>query len=359
MKRFLLFVGIVFFIVSSIAFAQTLTVEDIFKDASPSVVKIIVYDITGTKRGEGSGFFISRGEIVTNAHVVDRAYSAEVYSSLNVYEQITITKRDDEVDLALLTVKDIGEPSIVLADTGDLRPGQRVLAIGNPLGLERTVSDGLISAVRGIPGKLQLIQISAPISPGSSGGPLLNLQGAVIGVTSASMSKGQNLNFAIGIETLKQFLQRPANPKPLKKAQTRVLWRTILKWVINIVVGLIGLAFGEGWWIIFIAIMVLTFLFYILKGLWGLITALFQRKSKPECSLVHEDRYLTPSKDKHIRQESLFTEENEDTKDEANGKSVFYFHCWKCGEVVKVDKSKRNGTIECKGCGTRLEIPSN
>lgn len=198
MKRFLLFVGIVLFIVSSIAFAQTLTVEDIIKDASPSVVKIIVYDITGTKRREGSGFFISRGEIVTNAHVVDRAYSAEVHSSLNVYEQITITKRDDEVDLALLTVKGIGEPSIVLADTGDLRPGQRVLAIGNPLGLERTVSDGLISAVRGIPGKLQLIQISAPISPGSSGGPLLNLQGAVIGVTSASMSKGQNLNFAIG-----------------------------------------------------------------------------------------------------------------------------------------------------------------
>ena len=101
MKRFLLFVGIGLFIVSSIAFAQTLTVEDIIEDVSPSVVKIIVYDITGTKRGEGSGFFISRGEIVTNAHVVDRAYSAKVHSSLNVYEQITVTKRDDEIDLAL------------------------------------------------------------------------------------------------------------------------------------------------------------------------------------------------------------------------------------------------------------------
>ena len=104
--------------------------------------------------------------------------------------------------------------------------------------------------------------------------------------------------------------------------------------------------------------MVLTFLFYILKGLWGFITALFQKKGKPGSLLVHEDRYLTASKDKHIRQASLFAEENEDTKDEANGKSVFHFHCWKCGEVLKVDKSKRNDTIECKGCGTRLEIPN-
>ncbi|MFH2011204.1 MAG: hypothetical protein ABIJ37_00640 [Pseudomonadota bacterium] len=89
-----------------------------------------------------------------------------------------------------------------------------------------------------------------------------------------------------------------------------------------------------------------------------MITAPFQRISKPKGLLIHEDRYLTPSKDKHIRQASLFTEENEDTKDEANGKSVFRFHCWKCGEVVKVDKSKRNDIIECKGCGTRLEIPN-
>ena len=140
---------------------------------------------------------------------------------------------------------------------GQLPSQSNVLAIGNPLGLELTVSDGLISAVRGIPGKLQLIQISAPISPGSSGGPLINLQGSVIGVTSASLSEGQNLNFAVGIETLKQFLQMPAKPEPLKKAQTRVLWRTILKWVINIVVGIIALAFGGGSWIIFIIIIFL------------------------------------------------------------------------------------------------------
>lgn len=358
MKRFLLFVSIVISILSSIAFAQTLSVEDIVKDASPSVVKIIVYDITGSKRGEGSGFFIARGKIVTNAHVIKGAYSAEVYSSLNLYEQITITKRDDKVDLALLTVKDVGELSIALAGTGELRPGQRVLAIGNPLGLERTVSDGLISAVRGIPDELQIIQISAPISPGSSGGPLLNLQGAVIGVTSAGMSEGQNLNFAIGLETLKQFLQRPANPVLLKKAQTRVLWRTILKWIIDIVVGIIAFAFGGGYYIIFIVIMVLVFLFYILKGLWGLIIAPFRRKDKSETLFVDEDPYLTSSDDMHTRQASLFIEENENIEDEFDDENFFHFHCWKCGELVVVDKSEGNDTIECEGCGTKLEMPN-
>ena len=142
-QKILLLVSIVAYILSSIAFAQTLSVEDIIKDASPSVVKIVVYDITGAKLGEGSGFFIARGKIVTNAHVVDGAYSVEVHSSLNLYKQITISKRDDDVDLALLTVKDVGEPSIALAETGELRPGQRILAIGNPLGLEQDRKSGV------------------------------------------------------------------------------------------------------------------------------------------------------------------------------------------------------------------------
>lgn len=358
MKPFRLFVSIAISMISSIALAQSLSVEDIIQNTSPSVVEIVVYDITGTKRGQGSGFFISRGRIVTNAHVVDGAYSAEVLSSLNLYEQITITKRNDKVDLALLTVKDVGEPSLALADTGDLRPGQRVLAIGNPLGLEHTVSDGLISAVRGIPGELQLIQISAPISPGSSGGPLLNLKGTVIGVTSASMFEGQNLNFAIGIETLKQFLQMPDNSEPLKKARTRVLWRTILKWVMNIVFGIFAFAFGGGWFVIVIVIMVLSGLFYLLKRLWGLIASPFRRKEKLDTMFADEESSLTTSEGMHTGQASLFTEEDEELENENDEEPLFYFHCWKCGESVVADKSEGEDTIECEGCGTKLEIPN-
>ncbi len=360
MKRLLLLASIATYIFSSIAFAQTLSVEDIIKNASPSVVKVVVYDITGTKLGEGSGFFIAHGKIITNAHVVDGAYSAEVRSSLTVYEQVTITKRDNNVDLALLTVKDAGEPSIALAEIGELRPGQRVLAIGNPLGLERTVSDGLISAVRGIPGELQIIQISAPISPGSSGGPLLNLQGAVIGVTSAGMSKGQNLNFAIGIETLKQFHQMPDNPELLKKARTRVLWKTILKWVVNVVVGIITFAFGENWWIIFIVIVVLTVsgLFYTLKGLWGLITLPFRKKEKPDTLIADENPYLPTSEDMLTKQAPQFSENDEGFEKDNDEESPLCFYCWNCGELVEVNKSEGEDTIECEECGTKLEIPN-
>lgn len=359
MKRLVLFVGVLISVVSSIAFSQTLSVEDAVEHASPAVVKIVVYDVTGTKRGEASGFFIGGGKIVTNAHVLEAAYSAEVQSLLKTYEYVTIRKRDDDVDLALLAVQDVGERTIALAAGSDLRPGQRVLAIGNPLGLERTVSDGLISAVRGIRGEIQLIQISAPISPGSSGGPLLNMQGCVIGVTSAGLSEGQNLNFAIGIETLTQFLQMPDNAEALEKARTRVLWRTILKWGVNIVLGIIALAFGGGWWIIFIVIMVLVFLFYICKGLWRLVTAPFRRKDKSDTLLVHQDPYLTTFEDMHTRDASLFTEENDDVNDESDEENLFHFHCWKCGGLVEVDKSAGDDMVECEGCGTTLEIPND
>jgi len=256
-RRLLLLVALLFTIGSSCAFPQPVSVEDIIERASPAVVKIVVYDITGAKRAEASGFFIGPGRIVTNAHVVEDAYSAEVHGSVKSYERVTIAKRNDDVDLALLTVMDAGEPMLRLADTDDLRPGQRVLAIGNPLGLDRTVSDGLISAVRGIPGELQLVQISAPISPGSSGGPLLDLRGLVIGVTSAGLSGGQNLNFAVGIETLRRFLRQPEAPELLEKARSRVLWRTVLKWIVNVVLGLMALAFWEERWPIVVAVLAL------------------------------------------------------------------------------------------------------
>ena len=150
----------------------------------------------------------------------------------------------------------------------------------------------------------------------------------------------------------------PAKPEPLKKAQTRVLWRTILKWVINIVVGIIALAFGGGSWIIFIIIMIPIILFYILKGLWGLIIAPFRRKNKSETLPVDEAPYLTTSEDMHTRQASLFTEKKQDAGNEADGENFFYFHCYKCGKIVEIDKSEGADTIECKGCGTRLGIPN-
>lgn len=261
-----------------LAFAQALSTEEIAEKAAPAVVQIIVYDITGARSVEGSGFFIGSGKIITNAHVVNGAYSAEVLGSLATYKDVTILKNEYDIDLALLQVKDRHEAHLSLANSPMLRPGQRILTIGNPLGLECTVSDGLISAIRGVPGKIQLIQISAPISPGSSGGPLLDMDGSVIGVTSASLSEGQNLNFAVGIKTLHDFLQQEDEPQTLKRAGNRVLWRTVLKWLVNIVFVLLALAFGEGWWVLFILFCIIAGIYVLVRWLWRLVKYPFRRR---------------------------------------------------------------------------------
>jgi len=111
---------------------------------------------------------------------------------------------------------------VKLGDSDKVAIGQRVVAIGNPLGLENTVSDGLISAIRPAEQGIKLLQVSVPLSNGSSGGPLFNLQGEVIGVVAASLQQGQSLNFAIPINEVKPRLARlmdvdmPVLPKPVE-----------------------------------------------------------------------------------------------------------------------------------------------
>ena len=248
------------------------SVEDIAKYVSPAVVTIVIYDDTGDELAFGSGFFIGNGKILTNAHVVEGAYSAEVHSLQKTYEDVTIIKRDDDVDLAVLEVNSVGEPIISLADGSDLCVGQRVLAIGNPLGLERTVSDGLISSMRDS-GGFQTIQITAPVSHGSSGGPLLNMQGSVIGITYLTYEEGQNLNFAIGIKTLKWFLKTPDHPEQLKKAGSYIPGKVVRYWIKNTIIGILAFTIG-----IVALVIGVTFLLHILKKLFRLITKPFRSK---------------------------------------------------------------------------------
>ncbi len=270
------------------------SVEDIFKYVSPAVVSIIVYDDIGDVIAFGSGFFIGNGEILTNAHVVEGAYSAEVCSVLKAYEDVTIIKLDDELDLALLEVNSVGEPIISFADDSELRVGQRVLAIGNPLRLERTLSDGLISAIRYEDLK-QEIQISAPVSHGSSGGPLLNMQGQVIGITYAGYDEGQNLNFAIGIKTLKSFLKTPEHPEQLKTAGSYIPGKVVHYWIKKIVIGVVAFAIG-----IVVIIYGVIFLIRILKRLFRLATTPFRRLkiSNPIKICEEQNKILELSKEK-------------------------------------------------------------
>jgi S1-C subfamily serine protease len=110
-----------------------------------------------------------------------------------------------DLDLAVLRVEAQGVPVVALGDSDAVQVGERVVAIGSPMGLQNTVSDGLVSAIREKAGQ-KVFQITAPVSPGSSGGPLFNAKGQVIGITFASVTEGQNLNFAIPINDAKPLI---------------------------------------------------------------------------------------------------------------------------------------------------------
>ena len=177
----------------------------IVKKIQPSVVTILTYDKNGKGLMQGSGFFIRKdGDIITNRHVLEGASSADVKTAQGkVYPVIRVVAEDKEGDLILVSVDippDAVYPLSVSASIPEV--GERVLVIGSPLGLEKTVSDGIVSAVRDIPQFGKIIQITAPISPGSSGSPVVNMKGEAIGVATLQTVGGQNINFAVPSERI-------------------------------------------------------------------------------------------------------------------------------------------------------------
>ena len=171
-----------------------------------------------TPEGLGSGFFINAdGYLITNFHVIEgeTEISVEVYrqqsSQLDreTYKQVRIVAINKFHDLALLHIEDKNTPKFKFAPLGSsdaLSVGDSVFAIGSPLGLERTVTSGILSTkTRQMEGELYL-QTSAQINPGNSGGPLFNLAGEVVGVTNMKITMGEGLGFAIPVELVKNFL---------------------------------------------------------------------------------------------------------------------------------------------------------
>jgi len=171
-----------------------------------------------TPGGLGSGFFINEdGFLMTNFHVTEgeTQISVEVYQQKNGqlerknYKQVRIVALNKFADLALLKVDDKDSPKfsyVLLGDADALAVGERVFAIGSPLGLERTVTEGIVSTkTRQIQGELYL-QTTAQINPGNSGGPLFNMRGEVVGVTNMKITFGEGLGFAIPVESVKFFL---------------------------------------------------------------------------------------------------------------------------------------------------------
>jgi len=173
---------------------------DLIKKVKPSVVLIETFDKDNKPIGQGSGFFIdNKGRLITNHHFVEGAYSATIKtSSGKKYPVQGIVAKDTEADIVKLVVN-LPDANITFLNLSVNVPseGEDIFVIGNPLGLESTVSTGIVSAVRDIPAFGKILQITAPISPGSSGSPVINRKGEVIGIATLIVTKGQNLNFAI------------------------------------------------------------------------------------------------------------------------------------------------------------------
>jgi serine protease Do len=196
----------------SIVPPQERSVRELVNELGEAVVQV------RTPAGLGSGFFINPdGFLITNFHVTEgeTQISVEVYLQKNgqierkTYKQVRIVALNKFADLALLRIEDKDAPKfscVTLGDADKMAVGDTVFAIGSPLGLERTVTEGILSTkTRQFEGALYL-QTTAQINPGNSGGPLFNLRGEVIGVTNMKIAFGEGLGFAIPVEAVKFFL---------------------------------------------------------------------------------------------------------------------------------------------------------
>lgn len=190
------------------------SITQVFEEQGTAVVVITNLGVGNSEQAVGSGFLVqSNGVVVTNYHVIENAQAVTVkLSDGREFHAQGVLGSDPDGDVAVLKLEANGLPSIPLGDSDQVKVGQRVIAIGSPLGvLENTVSDGIISAIRldddPQSKSKKLLQITTPISHGSSGGPLLDLTGHVIGITFAIIELGQNLNFAIPINSVKPFIK--------------------------------------------------------------------------------------------------------------------------------------------------------
>lgn len=166
----------------------------------PAVGTVIVYDADRQVNSIGSGFFIDKtGHLITNYHVLEGSYAADVRTADgNTYPVKMVVAENQSADLLKVLVDVPREKVKWLKISGDLPEiAEQIMVIGSPMGLEQTVSEGIVSSIREIPAMGEFFQMSAPISPGSSGSPVINLKGQVIGVATFQFINGQNLNFAV------------------------------------------------------------------------------------------------------------------------------------------------------------------
>jgi S1-C subfamily serine protease len=206
---------------SCVVAAHATDLPAMVQKAKPAVVEILTYDQQNKLLKTGTGFFISPdGELLTNDHVISGGSSIMAKMPTGaVYFLKSVLSASKTYDVAELQFFATDVPYLSLGSSSGAVEGQRVLVIGNPEGLEGTVSDGIISAFRD---NRSMIQITAPISLGSSGSPVLDESGQVLGIAELILKEGQNLNFAISSESIRDAIAKSAvvSPNPSVSATT-------------------------------------------------------------------------------------------------------------------------------------------
>lgn len=202
---------------------------ELVKAVQPSVATVVAYDVDSNVANIGTGFFVNNnGHLITNYHVLVGKFGAEIKTADgSTYPIKSVVAENQATDLIKVLV-DIPPEKVHWIEVSEEMPpvAQRVMVVGSPMGLEQSVSDGIVSSVREIPGVGIFFQMSAPISPGSSGSPVVNMEGKVVGVATFQFLQGQNLNFAISGKsildlktnkpgkTLSEWTYRHSNQKP-------------------------------------------------------------------------------------------------------------------------------------------------
>lgn len=201
-----------------------LNAKDIYEKCSSAVFFIETFDMQGNSYGNGSGFIISNtGLAVTNLHVLNGAFSAT--ATLSDSKELTVQNvlgYSEAADLAVIQLNGSKLPFLNVGDSAKTKGGEKIYTIGSPMGLSNTISEGIISNPNRMVNETNYMQISAPISHGSSGGALINEKGQAIGVTTAGYVEGQNLNFAVPINPVKTILNGKNPSISLKELTEKV-----------------------------------------------------------------------------------------------------------------------------------------
>ena len=195
------------------------TASEVFDAVSSSIVVIRTYDAKGKNLELGSGVVLASELIATNCHVIEDAAKIRVAYRGKEYPA-TLQHSDSDRDICILAISGLKAPAVVIGSTSRLKVGARVYAIGAPHGLELTLSEGIISSLRPVEGG-RYLQISAPISPGSSGGGLFDEGGQLIGLTTFYLAEGQQLNFAVPVEWISELPKR--HKRTVKGAATSTI----------------------------------------------------------------------------------------------------------------------------------------